>query len=84
MTKVREFSNDRATMSVETVENKYHVVHLTAGCSKDLMKEVFAEYRGKHLFACVTIDSPVNKVAKLFGDLVRTRGRVNIYHIKGE
>lgn len=81
---MREFSNSRAVMTVETVDSKWHVVHMNSGCSLDLMKQVFSEYKCCHLFACVTLDSKVNKVASLFGDLVMQKDGVNIYHIKGD
>lgn len=84
MTEVREFSNSRAVMTVETLEDKYHVVHMTRGCSLDLMKEVYSTYKGKHLFACVPSDSVINKVAALFGEFTMKHGEVNIYHIKGD
>lgn len=79
-----EYSNSRATMSVETLEDKYHVVHLTSGCSLDLMKQVFAEYQDKHLFACVAKNHRVNKIAARFGVLVHEYDEVNVYHIKGD
>ena len=83
MKKVRMYRNSRAEMSVEQLD-EYYVVHMDRSYSLDLMKKVYSDYKSKPLMACIPTGSKINRIARLFGELVMTSGQMNIYHIKGD